>query len=173
MILIHTSVASYAEVCSDFDFQFELFILVILGQEKFRTISPSYYSGANGIIVMYDMTDRETYTDIKQFWMKEIFGMFGEDADQKMPIVLIGTKADLVNPEYDDNQETVRKRDVMELKKEHCRLLGPFECSAKTGKNVEKAFSKLVEDLVTRDKIGLRKPKCCELQPTVKLCRVC
>lgn len=124
---------------------------------------------------MYDMTDRESFIEVKQFWMNEIFGIFGDDADQKMPIMLIGTKADLVNPYYDDNQETVKKRDVMELKKEHNRLLGPYECSAKTGKNVEKAFSKFVDDLVTRDMVGLRKLNYYELQQnfTFQLCGIC
>ena len=121
---------------------------------------------------MYDMTDRESYTEVKQFWMKEIFGIFGDDADQKMPIMLIGTKADLVSPYYDvDDQDTVKKRDVMELKKEHGRLLGPYECSAKTGKNVDKAFTKLVEDLVTRDMVGLQRPNN-YIEPT-KLCGIC
>ena len=90
--------------------------------------------------------------------MKEIFGLFGDDADHKMPIMLIGTKADLIHACCDDEQEVVRKRDVMELKKEHSRLLGPYECSAKTGKNIDKAFSRLVEDLVMRETIGIPKP---------------
>ena len=133
-------------------------LYVYTGQERFRTISPSYYSGAHGIIVIYNTTDRESYTEVKHYWMKEIFGLFGDDADQKMPIMLIGTKADLIHGCCDDEQEVVRKRDVMELKKEHSRLLGPYECSAKTGKNIEKAFSRLVDDLVIRETIGIPKP---------------
>ena len=123
---------------------------------------------------MYDMTDRESFTDVKQYWMKEIFGLFGDDADQKMSIILIGTKADIVNPDYEYSQETVKRRDVLELKREHNRLLGPFECSAKTGKNVGKAFSKLVDDLVKRDVIGLKKISQCQLTtPKGKPCGIC
>lgn len=127
-----------------------------LGQEKFCTLPPSYYQGAHGIIVIYDMTDDESFTDVKQYWMKEIFGMFGEDADRCMPIMLIGTKADLID---DHNKEIVQKKDMIELKKKYNRILGPYTCSAKTGENVDKAFLKLAEDLVIRDTIGFQSQK--------------
>lgn len=126
-----------------------------VGQERFRTISPSYYVGAHAIIVVYDMTDRESFTEVKQYWMKEIVQIFGQDADHRMPIMLIGTKADLAAAaRFDSEQKIVKKRDVIELKKEYDRILGPYECSAQTGKNVDKAFHRIAEDLVRRDTLG-------------------
>ena len=41
------------------------------GEEKFRTVTASYYRGAHGIIVVYDVTDQTSFTNVKQ-WMKEI-----------------------------------------------------------------------------------------------------
>uniref|UniRef100_A0A1X7U0Q0 Uncharacterized protein n=1 Tax=Amphimedon queenslandica TaxID=400682 RepID=A0A1X7U0Q0_AMPQE len=133
----------------------ELEIWDTAGQERFRTISPSYYAGAHAIIIVYDMTDRKSFVEIKQYWIKEIAVQFGDDADHHLPIMLIGTKADLAKSIGDDEQKLVKKQDVLDLKKEYDRMLGPYECSAVSGKNVDKAFNRIAEELVSRNTLGI------------------
>ena len=42
------------------------------GQEQFRTITSTYYRGAHGILMVYDITNQKSYDDIKEFWLKEV-----------------------------------------------------------------------------------------------------
>ncbi|KZT11146.1 GTP-binding protein ypt1 [Laetiporus sulphureus 93-53] len=106
------------------------------GQERFRTIAAAYYRGAHGIIVVYDVTDGESFQNVKG-WLQEI-ERYGSETVKKL---LIGNKSDLAERrvvEYDAAKEFA---DQLEI---------PFvETSAKTSTNVEEAFltmSKQIKD---------------------------
>lgn len=60
------------------------------GQERFKTITSSYYKGAHGIIVTYDITDRESFTAV-QTWMGEV----EKHASDNISRILVGNKCDL------------------------------------------------------------------------------
>ncbi|CAH9082223.1 unnamed protein product [Cuscuta europaea] len=97
------------------------------GQERFRTITSSYYRGAHGIIIVYDVTERESYENVKQ-WLNEI----DRYASESVCKLLVGNKCDMV-----DNKAV-----TTEEAKAFANELGiPFlETSAKDSINVEEAF---------------------------------
>ena len=60
------------------------------GQERFKTITASYYKGAHGIILVYDITDRQSFKDIEN-WLAEV-DKYGNENVVKL---LVGNKSDL------------------------------------------------------------------------------
>ena len=60
------------------------------GQERFKTITEGYYKNTNGFIVMYDITDRDSFNAVHN-WMS----MVGKYADDNITCLLIGNKTDL------------------------------------------------------------------------------
>jgi Ras-related protein Rab-1A len=109
------------------------------GQERFRTITSSYYRGAHGIIVVYDVTDAESFNNVKQ-WLHEIDRYASENVNK----LLVGNKSDLAS-----------KRTVsFEQGSEFAQSLGIefVETSAKNSTNVEKAFMVMSSQIKSRMK---------------------
>lgn len=109
------------------------------GQERFRTITSSYYRGAHGIIVMYDVTDLDSFNNIKQ-WLHEIDRYASESVNK----LLVGNKNDL----------TSQRAVSFEQGKEFASSLGIdfIETSAKASVNVEKAFLLMASQIKARFK---------------------
>lgn len=102
------------------------------GQERFRTLTSSYYRGAQGIVLVYDVTRRETFTNLSDVWAKEV-ELYSTNQDcVKM---LVGNKVDK------DSERVVSKEEGMTLAKELGSLF--LECSARTRENVEQCFEEL------------------------------
>lgn len=103
------------------------------GQERFRTLTSSYYRGAQGIIFVYDVTRRETFDNLEDIWMREV-DMYStvEDAVK----MVVANKVDL------EEQREVSEEEAHEFAKRHGCLF--VETSAKENKAVSQAFEELV-----------------------------
>ncbi|KAK4272819.1 hypothetical protein QN277_021322 [Acacia crassicarpa] len=102
------------------------------GQERFRTLTSSYYRGAQGIILVYDVTRRDTFTNLSEIWSKEV-ELYS--TNQNCVKMLVGNKVDR------DSERVVSREEGLALAKELGSLF--LECSAKTRENVEKCFEEL------------------------------
>lgn len=102
------------------------------GQERFRTLTSSYYRSAQGIILVYDVTRRESFTNLSDVWAKEV-ELYSTNQDCiKM---LVGNKVD-----RDVERAVTREEGVALANDLGCLFL---ECSARTRENVEKCFEEL------------------------------
>eukprot|EP01120_Amphizonella_sp_Union-15-10_P013387 TRINITY_DN619_c0_g1_i1.p1 TRINITY_DN619_c0_g1~~TRINITY_DN619_c0_g1_i1.p1 ORF type:complete len:206 (-),score=43.35 TRINITY_DN619_c0_g1_i1:102-719(-) len=107
------------------------------GQERFRTITSSYYRGAHGIIVVYDITNQETFNNVQK-WLQEIDRYACENVHK----LLVGNKCDLVN----------ERKVPLETAREFAEQLNLIflETSAKNSTNVEEAFMKMAQAIKSK-----------------------
>jgi Ras-related protein Rab-1A len=109
------------------------------GQERFRTITSSYYRGAHGIIIVYDVTDQESFNNVKQ-WLQEIDRYASESVNK----LLVGNKSDLTTKKVVDYTTAKEYADQLRI---------PFlETSAKSATNVEQAFVTMAAEI--KNKMG-------------------
>lgn len=107
------------------------------GQERFRTITSSYYRGAHGIIVVYDVTDQESYENVRN-WLQEIERYANENVNK----LLVGNKCDLTSKKVVDYSTAKELADHLGI---------PFlETSAKNATNVEQAFMTMAAEIKNR-----------------------
>ena len=102
------------------------------GQERFKSVAANYIKKANGILLVYDIADHSTFENIGM-WMESIT----EEKGDKLPIVLVGNKADLTDERQVSNEEG---KNLAENKGFHF-----YETSCKNGSNVTECFLDLAE----------------------------
>jgi len=106
------------------------------GQESFRSLRKLYLEGANGGLVIFDLTDRNSFDKLNE-WIESFKNTRGEQ-----PLLLIGNKSDL------ENKIKITDKEASQYAQNNNMDL--ILTSAKTGKNVEEAFIKLTKRILDK-----------------------
>eukprot|EP00186_Timspurckia_oligopyrenoides_P002165 CAMPEP_0182445154 /NCGR_PEP_ID=MMETSP1172-20130603/3384_1 /TAXON_ID=708627 /ORGANISM="Timspurckia oligopyrenoides, Strain CCMP3278" /LENGTH=211 /DNA_ID=CAMNT_0024640873 /DNA_START=72 /DNA_END=707 /DNA_ORIENTATION=- len=123
------------------DKQLKLQIWDTAGQESFRSITRSYYRGAAGALLVYDITRKETFAHLLS-WLEDA----RQHSHSNMTIILVGNKSDL------DHRREVPREQGEAFAKEHGLLF--IETSAKDNINVDDAFMQTASAIYEKVKEG-------------------
>ena len=105
------------------------------GQDRFHSLTRNYFKGAHGIILLYDITTQSSFDNVSK-WIKQI----KEDASEKVVIILVGNKIDL------EHKRAIPTEEGEKIAEDFGLIF--FECSAKTGKNINESFNELIKKTV-------------------------
>ena len=106
------------------------------GQERFRTLTASYFQGAHGILMVYDVSDRKSFESVST-WMN----MIEQQADSDISLILVGNKCDLFPTEV-SKEEGQKLAEEFEI---------PFHAvSAKTNEGVDECFLSLAQLVLSK-----------------------
>jgi Ras-related protein Rab-11A len=109
------------------------------GQERYKAITSTYYKGAKGAIIVYDITRKITFDNIEK-WI----GDLKVNGDENIIIFLVGNKSDL-----NDNREVSKEDGLNKSEKFNIPFL---ETSALCGENISKVFEELIQKVYINNK---------------------
>ena len=109
------------------------------GQERFKTITSAYYRGADGIIIVYDITDRNSFAHIKD-WLDDV-NKYKDDNPLK---IIVGNKIDLIKDKQINNNDmkTMTAQTGIEI----------IECSAKDSIKINDLMEIMTKKLIEKKK---------------------
>jgi len=105
------------------------------GQERFQTITTSYYRGAHGLIIVFDVTNKASFDNIKK-WLEDV----ERNASQNIVKLLVGNKTDLEHKRVVDYHTAKALADRLNI--------DYLETSAKNNLNINKAFERLAATIM-------------------------
>lgn len=116
------------------------------GQERFKSITENFYKGAQGILLVFDLTDKASFDNIST-WIKNIY----EKAGRNVVVCLVGNKLDLYRKLQEDptkQEKLVTDEMVQELLKEN--NFHYLKTSAKENTNIKEAFQYIAQELMKK-----------------------
>ena len=116
---------------------FKIQIWDTAGQEKYRAMTKNLFLKTQGIVIIFDISNETSFINLKS-WMNDI----KEECSADIPMILVGNKSDLVD------KRVIDKERAMEYAKNE--NLEYIETSSKTGENINKALSLIIEKIYRR-----------------------
>jgi len=125
------------------DTKIKIVLFDTAGHDRFRKIIKNHCRGANGIVIVYDVSEESSIEKLSN-WMTDI----QENADKDVELLLLGNKVDIAERKISEEQSK-------ELSQ---RLNIPMlETSAKTGFNIEEAFDLIINNILKKEKFETEK----------------
>ena len=135
------------------DLEIEVQLWDTAGQERFRSITATYYKSSQGLLLMYDITKRETFSNVEN-WIENVNDSLGNNNDYL--IVLMGNKLDLVknNPEARDVSEEEAQKICQDK-----NIYWGGECSAKdfSEEELKNIFTKYTQEIYKKVGVNIVK----------------
>ena len=123
------------------------------GQERYFSITQSYFKGSNGVFLLYSITDQKSFKNLNK-WLNTVRNKIGNYEDNKYLIFLLGTKLDLV--ENDENLRKVSEKEAMDFcDKNNINWYGEVSSKNISKKELEEMLTKISKQLY--EKIGFNK----------------
>ncbi|EIJ88501.1 rab-protein 1-PB [Nematocida parisii ERTm1] len=110
------------------------------GQERFRTITSSYYRNANGILLVFDISDEDSFNDLKG-WISEI----SNNINNNIIIFILANKIDTNTVKVSDEDIS---NFISKYKTENINIIGYNKVSAKTGEGIDLSFKTIAESIM-------------------------
>ncbi|KIJ59693.1 hypothetical protein HYDPIDRAFT_32915 [Hydnomerulius pinastri MD-312] len=122
------------------------------GTESFRSITRSYYRGAAGCLLVYDVTSRASFTNARS-WLADV----REHADPHLTCILVGNKVDLCDESAEGALVHKRREVATEEAEQWAKEEGLLfvEASAKSGRNVDLAFEEASRNILDKIRRGV------------------
>ena len=122
----------------------EIYLYDTAGEERYRTISISYFRDSKGLLIMYDITKNESFQNIDG-WLQNIKDSLGEDNSDYL-MILLGNKLDLVNDNIKDRE--VETEDAEKLCLDN-KIFWGGECSVKdiSIEDLKNLFKTFIEEI--------------------------
>ncbi|KAJ9273609.1 hypothetical protein DTO212C5_243 [Paecilomyces variotii] len=118
------------------------------GQETYKSITRSYFRGASGALLVFDITRPSTFASVTQ-WLHDL----RQIAEDGIVVVLVGNKLDLATENGDPNQPRVTREEAEEWCRQN-NVVRYVETSAKSGEGVEQAFLEVAERIYRNIEAG-------------------